>query len=39
MKKLLLLAAVFASGLTAMAQQKADEVIKLNAETHDFGKN
>ena len=38
MKKLLLLAAVFATGLTAMAQQKADEVIKLNAETHDFGK-
>ena len=30
MKKILLLAAVFATGFTAMAQQKADEVIKVN---------
>ena len=38
MKKILLLAAVFATGFTAMAQQKADEVIKVNTEKHDFGK-
>ena len=38
MKKILLLAAVFATGFTAMAQQKADEVIKVNVETYDFGK-
>lgn len=38
MKKLLLLAAVFATGFTAMAQQKADEVIKVNADKYDFGK-
>ncbi len=38
MKKILLLAAVFATGFTAMAQQKADEVIKVNAEKYDFGK-
>jgi hypothetical protein len=38
MKKLLLLAAVFATGFTAMAQQKAEEVIKVNADKYDFGK-
>ncbi|HEU4634481.1 MAG TPA: DUF1573 domain-containing protein [Flavisolibacter sp.] len=38
MKKILLLAAVFATGFTAMAQQKADEVMKVNVETYDFGK-
>jgi hypothetical protein len=38
MKKFLLLAAVFATGFTAMAQQKADEVIKVNTEKYDFGK-
>jgi len=38
MKKLLLLAAVFMTGLTAMAQQKADEVIKVSAEKYNFGK-
>ena len=38
MKKLLLLAAVFSIGFTAMAQQKADEVIKVSADKYDFGK-
>ena len=38
MKRLLLLAAVFATGFTAMAQQKADEVIKVSTEKYDFGK-
>lgn len=37
MKKLLLLSAVFVTGF-AMAQQKPDEVIKVNATTYDFGK-
>lgn len=38
MKKILFLAASFVAGFTAMAQQKADEVIKLNTEKYDFGK-
>jgi hypothetical protein len=38
MKKILLLATAFAFTLGAMAQLKADEVIKLNVEKHDFGK-
>ena len=38
MKKLLLLAAVFMTGLTAMAQQKSDEVIKVSADKYNFGK-
>ena len=38
MKKLLLLAAVFVTGFTAMAQQKADEAIKVSTEKYDFGK-
>ena len=38
MRKLLLLAAVFMTGLTAMAQQKSDEVIKVSADKYNFGK-
>lgn len=38
MKKILLIAATFVLGITAMAQQKADDVAKLNTEKHDFGK-
>jgi len=38
MKKLFLLAAAFVMGMTAMAQQKADEVIKMDIEKYDFGK-
>jgi hypothetical protein len=38
MKKLLFLAAAFVTGISAMAQQKIDEVVKLNSEKHDFGK-
>jgi hypothetical protein len=41
MKKTFLLATAFAFTLTAMAQPaapKADDVIKMNVETHDFGK-
>jgi hypothetical protein len=38
MKKLFLLAAVFATSFAVMAQEKADDVIKLNADTHNFGK-
>ena len=38
MKKLLFLAAAFVTGISAMAQQKADEVMKLSTEKHDFGK-
>lgn len=38
MKKLLFLAAAFAVGLSAMAQQKADEVIKVSVDKYDFGK-
>jgi hypothetical protein len=37
MKKLLFLAAAFVT-VCANAQQKVDEVIKMNAERHDFGK-
>lgn len=37
MKKLLFLAVAFVAGLSAMAQ-KADDVIKLSADKHDFGK-
>jgi len=37
MKKLFLIAAAFVTGFTAMAQ-KADDVIKLNADTYNFGK-
>lgn len=38
MKKLLFLAAAFVTGFAALAQQKPDDVIKLNADTYDFGK-
>ena len=38
MKKLLFLAAAIITGITAMAQQKIEEVAKFNAERHDFGK-
>src|SRR5437660_770252 len=38
MKKLLFLAAAFASFSAVRAQQKADDVIKMNVDKHDFGK-
>jgi len=38
MKKTLLLAAAFMFTLGAMAQAKPEDVVKVNAETHDFGK-
>jgi hypothetical protein len=38
MKKILFLAAAFVAGISAMAQQKADEVIKVSADKYDFGK-
>jgi len=38
MKKLLFLAAAFVTGFAAVAQQKADEVIKMNVDKYDFGK-
>lgn len=37
MKKILFLAAAFV-GFSAMAQQKADEVMKVSADKYDFGK-
>ncbi|HUR64797.1 MAG TPA: DUF1573 domain-containing protein [Chitinophagaceae bacterium] len=38
MKKILLLATAFAFTLGAMAQPKPEDVMKMNVETHDFGK-
>ena len=38
MKKILFVATAFVFSMTAMAQSKVDSVIKLNVETHDFGK-
>ena len=38
MKKILLLAALFSTAFTVSAQQKADEVIKVDMQKHDFGK-
>jgi hypothetical protein len=38
MKKMLLLAAVFVSSLSAMAQAKTDELIKVSADQYSFGK-
>lgn len=38
MKKIFLLATAFAFTLGAMAQPKPEDVIKMNADTHDFGK-
>lgn len=38
MKKILFIAAAFLTGITAMAQQKPDDVVKVNTEKYDFGK-
>lgn len=38
MKKVFLFATAFAFSIAAMAQQKTDDVIKMNTETHSFGK-
>lgn len=38
MKKVFLLATAFLFTLGVIAQTKPDDVIKMNAETHDFGK-
>jgi hypothetical protein len=38
MKKILLLATAFVFTLAVNAQSKVDSVIKMNVETHDFGK-
>lgn len=38
MKKILLVATAFMFGFAAMAQQKADDIAKVNTEKHDFGK-
>ena len=38
MKKLLLIAAAFVAGFSVMAQQKADDLIKVSADVYDFGK-
>lgn len=38
MKKLLFIAAAFVTGFGAMAQQKADQVVKVNTEKYSFGK-
>jgi hypothetical protein len=38
MKKFLLLASAFVFTLTVSAQVKADDLIKVNTENHDFGK-
>ena len=38
MKKILFMAAVFMTGLVATAQQKPDDVIKVNTEKYNFGK-
>lgn len=38
MKKIALLATAFLFSFAAMAQVKADELIKVNTEKHDFGK-
>lgn len=38
MKKFLLAATAFIVSFTVMAQQKADDVIKVNTEKYDFGK-
>jgi len=38
MKKLLFIAAAFVTGFGAMAQQKADDVVKVNTEKYNFGK-
>lgn len=38
MKKFILFAFAIAGSLVALSQQKADDVIKMNTETHNFGK-
>ena len=38
MKRLFFLAAAFVMGMSAMAQQKIDDVMKLNSDKYDFGK-
>jgi len=38
MKKIALMSVAFMFGLAAMAQPKADDVMKMNTEKHDFGK-
>lgn len=38
MKKLLLIAATFVAGFSAMAQQKVEDIAKFNTETYNFGK-
>lgn len=38
MKKLFLLAASFVMGMAVMAQQKAEDLVKMDVESHDFGK-
>ena len=38
MKKIVLFASAFMFTLAAMAQTKVDDLIKMNAEKHDFGK-
>src|SRR5215211_4212451 len=38
MKRLFFLAAAFVTGFTAIAQQKADDVIKVSADQYNFGK-
>jgi len=38
MKKILFLVSAFVFSMAVMAQPKADDVIKLNTEKHDFGK-
>jgi len=39
MKKLLLIASLFVSAISVQAQdKKADDLVKMNAEKHDFGK-
>jgi hypothetical protein len=38
MKKIFLFATALVLSVAAISQQKADDVIKMNTETHDFGK-
>ena len=38
MKKIIFFAVAIIAGYAALAQQKADEVIKLNTDKYDFGK-
>ena len=38
MKKLFLLAASFVMGVAVMAQQKAEDLVKMDVESYDFGK-